>query len=115
MSDSEDPIDPLDEGGEDLFGDEGDDEVASTKERVLDDDELASDPEGDNYGQYRNYDDEQPPQETKDRVVSAIQMYRHRIPKPKDGAVGVTTSPSRYVRSQSPTAASPTSPQVHQD
>ncbi|KAK7414302.1 hypothetical protein QQX98_006819 [Neonectria punicea] len=93
MSDSEDPIDPLDEGGEDLFGDEGDDEVASTKERVLDDDELASDPEGDNYGQYRNYDDEQPPQETKDRVVSAIQMYRHRIPKPKDGALRVLRVP----------------------
>lgn len=91
MSDSEDPIDPLDEGGDDLFGDEGDEPIASPKERVLDDDELASDPEGDTYARYRNDDDEQPQNETKDRVVMAVQTYRHRIPKPKDGAVCVFT------------------------
>ncbi|KAH8737241.1 Leo1-like protein-domain-containing protein [Ilyonectria robusta] len=93
MSDSEDPIDPLDEGGDDLFGDEGDDEVVSTKERVLDDDDLASDPEGDTYARYRNYEDEQPQHETKDRVVMAVQTYRHRIPKPKDGALRVLRVP----------------------
>lgn len=115
MSDSEDPIDPLDEGGDDLFGDEGDDDVASTKERVLDDDDLASDPEGDTYARYRNYEDEQPQHETKDRVVMAVQTYRHRIPKPKDGAVGVATSSSHFVCSPNHLAASPAGPQVHQN
>ncbi|KAJ3529973.1 hypothetical protein NM208_g9526 [Fusarium decemcellulare] len=95
MSDSEDPIDPLDEvdeGGDDLFGDEGDEEVASTKERVLDDDELASDPEGDNYARYRNDDDEQQFQ-TRDRVVMGVKTYRHRVPKPKDGALRILRVP----------------------
>jgi RNA polymerase-associated protein LEO1 len=92
MSDSEDPIDPLDEGGDDLFGDEGDDEIASPKERVLDDDDLASDPEGDTYARYRDDDQAQP--EVKDRVVMAVQTYRHRIPKPKDGAVSLPASHS---------------------
>ncbi|KAH7170942.1 Leo1-like protein-domain-containing protein [Dactylonectria macrodidyma] len=93
MSDSEDPIDPLDEGGDDLFGDEGDEEAASPKQRVLDDDELASDPEGDSYSRYRNYEDEQPQHETKDRVVMAVQTFRHRVPKPKDGALRVLRVP----------------------
>jgi RNA polymerase-associated protein LEO1 len=91
MSDSEDPIDPLDEidedGGDDLFGDEGDGEEASPKARILDDDDLASDPDGENYGRYRDYDDDQQHQEVKDRVVMAVQAYRHRVPKPSDGAV----------------------------
>ncbi|KAI5466094.1 Leo1-like protein-domain-containing protein [Mariannaea sp. PMI_226] len=93
MSDSEDPIDPLDEGGDDLFGDEGDDDVASTKERVLDDDDLASDPDGDSYARYRDDNDDQTQHETKDRVVMAVQTYRHRIPKPKDGALRVLRVP----------------------
>ncbi|CAM1506923.1 Fc.00g065640.m01.CDS01 [Cosmosporella sp. VM-42] len=92
MSDSEDPIEPLDEGGDDLFGDE-DDELASPKERVLDDDELASDPEGDTYPRYRNDEDDQAEQDTKDRVVQTVQTYRHRIPKPKDNALRVLRVP----------------------
>lgn len=87
MSDSEDPIDPVDEGGDDLFGDEEDD-IVSPKERVLDDDELASDPEGDTYARYQNEDDDQTQRVTKDRVVMAVRTYRHRIPKPKENAVG---------------------------
>ncbi|KAM6505439.1 hypothetical protein FSOLCH5_014656 [Fusarium solani] len=82
-----------------LFGDEGDEDVASTKERVLDDDDLASDPEGDSYARYRNDDDEQMRFQTRDRVVMGVKTYRHRIPKPKDGAV---TSSYAY-------------PQIHQD
>lgn len=89
MSDSEDPIDPIDEGGDDLFGDEGDEDVASTKERVLDDDDLASDPEGDSYARYRNDDDDQMQFQTRDRVVMGVKTYRHRVPKPKDGAVSL--------------------------
>ncbi|KAF7548694.1 hypothetical protein G7046_g8583 [Stylonectria norvegica] len=94
MSDSEDPIDPVDEGGDDLFGDEGDDDIASPKEHILDDDELASDPEGDTYPRYRNNDDDDQQQhETKDRLVMAVTTYRHRIPKPKDNALRVLRVP----------------------
>ncbi|KAM5355853.1 hypothetical protein ACJ41O_002499 [Fusarium nematophilum] len=93
MSDSEDPIDPLDEGGDDLFGDEGDDDASPPKERVLDDDDLASDPEGDSYARYRNDDDEQVQHETRDRVVMGVKTYRHRVPKPKDGALRILRVP----------------------
>ncbi|KAF4972772.1 hypothetical protein FZEAL_9529 [Fusarium zealandicum] len=94
MSDSEDPaIDPLDEGGDDLFGDEGDEDVAPTKERVLDDDDLASDPEGDGYAQYARNDDDDQQFQTRDRVVMGVKTYRHRVPKPKDGALRVLRVP----------------------
>lgn len=90
MSDSEEPIDHIDEEGDDLFGDEEDDvQVSRPRQRVLQDDDLASDPDEDKdttnrYGDY----DTQMEQETRDRVVMAVQAYRHRIPKPKDGTVG---------------------------
>lgn len=91
MSDSEDPIDPIDEideDGDDLFGDDdGDNQASSPKARILDDDDLATDPDEDQETRYRDYDDSQPQHEVKDRVVMALQAYRHRIPKPKDGAV----------------------------
>lgn len=87
MSDSEDPIDALDEtGGDDLFGDSGDDE--SRAPRVLDDDDLASDPDEDPDARRREYEDEDAqPHETRDRVVMGVQTYRHQIPTPKDGTV----------------------------
>lgn len=91
MSDSEDPIDPIDEvdeEGDDLFGDDdGDNEPASPKARVLDDDDLASDPDEERETRYRDDYDSQQQHETKDRVVMAVQAYRHRVPKPKDGSV----------------------------
>ncbi|KHO00022.1 Leo1-like protein [Metarhizium album ARSEF 1941] len=85
MSDSEDSLGVVDEtAGDDLFGDEGDEEPRTT--RVLDDDELASDPDYDADARRRGYDDEDGlPRETRDRVVMAVQTYRHQIPKPKDG------------------------------
>ncbi len=85
MSDSEDPLDQIDEGGDDLFGDEGDEQ--SDAPRVLDDDELASDPDDD--GQRARYDDDedQVQHETREKVVMGVQTYRHRVPKPKDGMV----------------------------
>lgn len=85
MSDSEDPLDQIDEGGDDLFGD--DDDAGSPAPRVLDDDDLASDPE--DTGERRRYDDDdaQVQHETKEKVVMAVQAYRHRIPKPKDNIV----------------------------
>lgn len=92
MSDSEDPIDPVeaDEEGDDLFGDENGEERASPKEQFFDDDEeLASDPDEDSRPRHRNGfdDDADGVQETRDRVVMAVPTYRHRVPKPKDGAV----------------------------
>ncbi|SPJ74616.1 related to LEO1 Extremely hydrophilic protein [Fusarium torulosum] len=95
MSDSDEPIDQIDEGGDDLFGDDGDDDIVPTKEPVHEDDELASDPEGDSYARYRDRDDEddQAQVQTKDRVVLNIKTYRHRIPKPKDGALRVLRIP----------------------
>lgn len=93
MSDSEDPIDPIDEDGDDLFGDEGDegDNVASPTEQILDDDDLASDPEGETYA--RNRDDDDAPQhvETLRRIMDAS-AYRHPIPKPTDGVVSTQSA-----------------------
>lgn len=85
MSDSEDPLDQIDEGGDDLFGDE--DDAGSPAPHVLDDDDLASDPE--DTGERRRYedDDAQFQQETKEKVVMAVQAYRHRVPKSKDNIV----------------------------
>lgn len=83
MSDSDGLIDPID----DLFGDEGDDDIVPTKESVDEDDELASDPEGDSYARYGNDDEDQAQLETKERAVQNVTTYRHRVPKPKDGAV----------------------------
>lgn len=89
MSDSEDPLDAIDEGGDDLFGDEGDEGDASPQGRILDDDELASDPEAYGDAEPREYDGSQSRHETKERVVMAVQAYRHRVPKPSDDAVSV--------------------------
>lgn len=87
MSDSEEPIEPIDEG-DDLFGDEEDeiDERQSPKERVLDDDDLASDPEGDS--RPRHYDDADDGErvETVRRIMDAT-AYRHPTPKPSDGVL----------------------------
>ncbi|OAQ97136.1 hypothetical protein LLEC1_00741 [Akanthomyces lecanii] len=93
MSDSEDPLDQIDEGGDDLFGDE--DDAGSPAPRVVhdDDDDLASDP--DDAGDRRRYDDDdnQVQHETKEKVVMAVQAYRHRIPKPKDNILRVMRVP----------------------
>ncbi|GJN77925.1 hypothetical protein PLIIFM63780_001418 [Purpureocillium lilacinum] len=93
MSDSEDPLDVVDEGGDDLFGDE-DEEAASPQERVQEDDDLASDAGEDDDGDARRggyYDSE--PQETRNRVVIEEQTYRHRIPKASDDMLRVLRVP----------------------
>ncbi|KAG5919584.1 hypothetical protein E4U61_000768 [Claviceps capensis] len=94
MSDSEEPLEEID-GGDDLFGDEGDDDLPTTsKVRDLDDDDLASDPSDDGRGRRGAYEDEDPhPHETRDRVVMATQTYRHQIPNPKDGTLAVMRVP----------------------
>lgn len=87
MSDSDEPIDNIDEEGDDLFGDDDDVQTSAPRQRVLEDDDLASDPDEDrNAGDYSRYDADVP-QETHDRVVMGVTAYRHRIPKPKDGTV----------------------------
>ncbi|KJZ78303.1 hypothetical protein HIM_02341 [Hirsutella minnesotensis 3608] len=92
MSDSEDPLDAVDEGADDLFGDEGDDDIASPAARILEDDELASDPEEDSDARHRDYEDALP-QETRDKVVIEQPTYRHPIPKPKDGSLRILRVP----------------------
>lgn len=89
MSDSEDPIEPIDEGGDDLFGDDsgGEEPVASPKERVLEDDDLASDPDGDTYARYRDDDQARDQDEIRERIVVDVTTYRHPLPKPTDGVV----------------------------
>ena len=96
MSDSEDPIEPIDEGGDDLFGDEGDEgseAVASPKERILEDDDLASDAEGDTYARYRDEDQARDQDEIRERIVVDVTAYRHPVPKPSDGVVSLLPVP----------------------
>jgi RNA polymerase-associated protein LEO1 len=134
MSDSEDPIEPIDEGGDDLFGDDDDldinDAVASPKERVLDDDDLASDPEGDTYARYRDEDDTRQQDEvTRETMVAEVTAYRHSVPKPSDGVVSLTNfsffSSQKHASRRLcidlhanaycvSTASSPTRPKIHQ-
>lgn len=86
-SDSEDPVDLPDEGGDDLFGDDdGGDDAASKSDRgrALSDRDLASD-QGDDYGGVIDDDGGSP--QTRNKVVMSVPMYRHRIPKAKDGQV----------------------------
>lgn len=96
MSDSEDLIEPIeetDEGGDDLFGD---DEPASPPARILDDDELASDGHEGSYARDHDHDDDEDQrQEVRDRIVMAVTAYRHRVPKPTDGAVRLPLCPFR--------------------
>jgi len=100
MSDSEDPIDPIDEDGDDLFGDEagdGDDAGASPEERVLEDDELASDNEGDTYARYRDEDQARDQDEVRERIVVDVTAYRHPVPKPSDGVLRALRVP-KFIR-----------------
>ena len=85
MSDSEHPIDIVDEGGDDLFGDEGDDAISEV-ENALSDRELASDREDDELDAHRRGDDEEP-REFREKLVAEVPLYRHRVPRSKDGSV----------------------------
>lgn len=91
MSDSEDPIDPIDEGGDDLFGDDddlGSQPPASPNEKVLDDDDLASDTERDRHARQRDDDEErEPDHDVKQHIVIDVTAFRHPVPKPTDGSV----------------------------
>jgi RNA polymerase-associated protein LEO1 len=86
MSDSEDPVDLADEGGDDLFGDD-EPETNAERERYLSDTELDRDAvERDDDDMDRD-DDAMEIQQTKEEIVMDVALSRHRIPKTKNGTV----------------------------
>lgn len=86
MSDSEDPIDIPDEGGDDLFGDEGGDDALSEIENAQSDRGLASDREDDEL-ETRSLDGEEQLGAGRPKLVADVPLYRHRIPRSRDGSV----------------------------
>ncbi|ORY66260.1 Leo1-like protein-domain-containing protein [Pseudomassariella vexata] len=92
MSDSEDPLD-LEAGGDDLFGDGDDDnELQSDHGRVLSDGDLASDAE--DGGHNRDDNTAMEGAEIKDKLVLETQLYRHRMPKSRDGTLRSIKDPN---------------------
>lgn len=86
MSDSEDPIDVPDEGGDDLFGDE-DDDALSDIEKAVSDREIVSDREDDEPDARRHDDEDEEPREFREKLIAEVPLYRHRTPRSKDGGV----------------------------
>jgi RNA polymerase-associated protein LEO1 len=86
MSDSEEPIDTIDDVGDDLFGDDGGADALSEIENGLSDQELASD-RGDGARRRDARDDSEEPTEYKEKLIAGVPLYRHRIPKSHDGGV----------------------------
>jgi len=84
MSDSENPIDLPDEGG-DLFGDEDDDIVAGSDQgRVPSEGDLVSDQDQDLEPREEDgYDT----REVREKVIYGVEIFRHRTPKSSDGTV----------------------------
>ncbi|KAK0656699.1 Leo1-like protein-domain-containing protein [Cercophora newfieldiana] len=86
MSDSEEPIDAVDDAGDDLFGDDDGADALSEIENNLSDQELASDREDDARRRDARRDSEEPT-EYKEKLVGGVPLYRHRIPKSNDGSL----------------------------
>lgn len=84
MSDSEDPLDLADAGGDDLFGDE---EPEPDRERYLSENDLASDRDANEEDSIDHDADAMETQHTKEEIVMDIPLSRHRMPKLKDGTV----------------------------
>lgn len=93
MSDSEDPVDFADEGGDDLFGDEEPEpksDPRSDRGRYLSDNELASDRDAAEHDDADHDDDDDEAmqtQQTKEEIVMDIALSRHRLPKMKNATV----------------------------
>lgn len=85
MSDSEDPLDLHDEEGDDLFGDE--DKDGSPPPQVLSDRELDSDQDRPMENNNEGYGSDADAPRHQDKVIAAIELFRHRTPKSKDGTV----------------------------
>ena len=88
MSDSEDPIDAVDDVDDDLFGDDDGGDAISEVENGLSDRELASDREDDGAGGRHDRAGSEEATEFREKLVSAVPLYRHRIPRSSDGSVG---------------------------
>lgn len=87
MSDSEDPIDNVDDGGDDLFGDDDADQPLSEVEDVRSDGDLASDRDEDEPRE-RHSGDEDEPLVFNEKKTQEVPLYRHRIPRPQNEKVG---------------------------
>ncbi|KAI0021497.1 Leo1-like protein-domain-containing protein [Xylariomycetidae sp. FL0641] len=105
MSDSDEPIDLPDDGGDDLFGGDidapqsdheqeqaADRDQEEEQERVLSDKELASDHEGGEGDMFDGDGDQD--QEVIQQTVMDISMFRHRTPRTKDGFLQSLKVPS---------------------
>ncbi|MBE3041319.1 hypothetical protein IMZ48_01785 [Candidatus Bathyarchaeota archaeon] len=87
MSDSEDPIDLQEEGDDlDLFGDDDEGQSGSPPPQVLSDNDADSDGHASAAHGYDS-DRDQDALDHQDKVIAGIQIYRHRMPKTKDGLV----------------------------
>lgn len=86
MSDSEDPIDNVDDVGDDLFGDEEGADVISEVENALSDRDLNSDREDEDSGR-RGARGSEEATEFREKLVAEVPLYRHRIPRSHDGTV----------------------------
>lgn len=88
MSDSDEPVDNIPDAGDedDLFGDEGGDAISDV-EKAVSDREPVSDGE-DNESDAHHRDDDEEPREYREKLVAEVPLYRHRIPRSKDGSVG---------------------------
>ncbi|KAK4185967.1 hypothetical protein QBC35DRAFT_287368 [Podospora australis] len=93
MSDSEDPLADLpeiDEGGDDLFGDDDD----AIPDNVLSEGDFASDKEDENdRAQQQTQEDGDEPREFREKLAAEVPLYRHRIPRSKDGDLKVLRVP----------------------
>ncbi|KAI1811863.1 Leo1-like protein-domain-containing protein [Poronia punctata] len=86
MSDSEDPVDLADEGGDDLFGDE-EPEAQSGRERYLSDTELDRDAAEHDHDDMDQDDSAIQTQQTKEEIVMDVALSRHKMPRTKNGTL----------------------------
>lgn len=108
MSDSEDPLDLADAGGDDLFGDE---EPEPDRERYLSENDLASDRDANEEDSIDHDADAMETQHTKEEIVMDIPLSRHRMPKLKDGTLQSLRVPnflSFHAREYDPDTFEPT-------
>ncbi|KAI1486050.1 Leo1-like protein-domain-containing protein, partial [Biscogniauxia mediterranea] len=94
MSDSDEPIDLPDEGGDDLFGDDDNNDARSNQDGVLSDGDLASEPDAGGRDARDDDDDEVQNQQVKEKRIGDVAMFRHRTPRTKDGALQSLKVPS---------------------
>ncbi|KAK1755364.1 Leo1-like protein-domain-containing protein [Echria macrotheca] len=87
MSDAESPIDAVDDIGDDLFGDDDAGDLQSELENGLSDRDLASDKEDEDSGRRATRAETEEEPEFREKLVSEVPLYRHRIPRSHDGTL----------------------------